>query len=65
MGILVSELPKERIRFFAGADQLGMVLLNRAANRLSYDIPMVLQHMATAKAKIPFLRMKMTPWILA
>ncbi len=41
MGILVSELPKERIRFFAGADQLGMVLLNRAANRLSFEIPMV------------------------
>ena len=36
MEILVSELPKERIRFFAGADQLGLVLLTRAAKRLQY-----------------------------
>ena len=51
MGILVSELPKERIRFFAGADQLGMVLLNRAANRLSYDIPMVFAAYGDGKGK--------------
>ena len=41
MEILVSELPKERIRFFAGADQLGLVLLTRAAKRLQYELPMV------------------------
>ena len=41
MEILVSELPKERIRFFAGADQLGLVLLTRAAKRLQYELPLV------------------------
>ncbi|MBQ9762923.1 MAG: DUF4127 family protein [Phascolarctobacterium sp.] len=41
MEILVNELPKERIRFFAGADQLGLLLLNRAATKLQYDIPLV------------------------
>ena len=41
MEILVSELPKERIRFFAGADQLGLVLLTRAAKRLQYEFPLV------------------------
>lgn len=39
--ILVHELPKGRIRFFAGADQLGLVLLQRAVARLQYDYPMV------------------------
>lgn len=41
MDILVSELPKERIRFFAGADQLGLLLLARASNRLQYELPLV------------------------
>lgn len=41
MDILVRELPKERIRFFAGADQLGMLLLARANNRLQYELPLV------------------------
>lgn len=41
MDILVRELPKERIRFFAGADQLGLLLLSRAANRLQYELPLV------------------------
>ena len=41
MEILVSELPRERIRFFAGADQLGLVLLTRAAKRLQYELPLV------------------------
>ncbi len=41
LDILVNELPKERIRFFAGADQLGMVLLSRAANKLQYKLPLV------------------------
>ena len=39
--ILVNELPKERIRFFAGADQLGLLLLNRASNKLRYEVPLV------------------------
>ena len=41
MDILVNELPKERIRFFAGADQLGMLLLRRASTKLQYEIPLV------------------------
>ena len=41
MDILVSELPKERIRFFAGADQLGLLLLSRASSRLQYQLPLV------------------------
>ena len=41
MDILVNELPKEKILFFSGADQLGIVLLTRAVNKLSFDIPMV------------------------
>lgn len=41
MDILVRELPKERIHFFAGADQLGLLLLARASNRLQYELPLV------------------------
>lgn len=41
MDILVHELPKEKIRFFSGADQLGLLLLARAATRLQYDLPVV------------------------
>lgn len=41
LDILVSELPKERIRFFAGADQLGLLLLSRASTRLNYELPLV------------------------
>lgn len=41
LDILVHELPKDRIRFFAGADQLGMLLLSRASTKLQYEIPLV------------------------
>lgn len=41
MDVLVHELPRGRIRFFAGADQLGLVLLQRAASRLQYELPLV------------------------
>lgn len=41
MEFLVNELPKERIRFFAGADQLGLLLLSRASTKLRYEIPLV------------------------
>ena len=55
MDILVRELPKEKIRFFSGADQLGMILLSRAASRVSYAIPMVYTDFAAGKggATIP------------
>lgn len=49
MDILVRELPKAKIRFFSGADQLGMLLLSRAASRVSYDVPMVYTHFAAGK----------------
>ena len=41
MDILVNELPKNRICFFAGADQLGLLLLNRASAKLQYEVPLV------------------------
>lgn len=41
MDILVSELPNERIRFFSGADQLGLLLLSRASTRLQYQLPLI------------------------
>lgn len=41
MDILVHELPKGKIRFLAGADQLGMLLLSRVATRLKYELPVV------------------------
>ena len=41
LDILVNELPKNRIRFFAGADQLGLLLLNRASTKLQYEVPLV------------------------
>ncbi len=41
MEILVNELPKEKIRFFSGADQLGILLLSRASNKLLQKIPLV------------------------
>lgn len=50
MDILVSELPRERIRFFAGADQLGLLLLARASNRLQYELPLVNTTYAAGKA---------------
>lgn len=50
MDILVHELPKGRIRFFAGADQLGLVLLQRAASRLQYELPLVNVTYAAGKA---------------
>ena len=37
----LDELPKEKIRFLTGIDQLGLMLLTRGANRLQYNIPMV------------------------
>ncbi len=41
LDILVHELPRERIRFFAGADELGLLLLTRAYTRLKYELPLV------------------------
>lgn len=41
LAALVKELPQERLGFFAGADQLGLVLLTRVANKLEYKIPLV------------------------
>ena len=49
MGSLVNELPKSKIRFFSGADQLGLVLLTQAANRLTFTSPMVYTEFAPGK----------------
>ena len=37
----LEKLPREKIRFLTGIDQLGLMLLTRGANRLQYRIPMV------------------------
>lgn len=49
MGSLVNELPKSKIRFFSGADQLGLVLLTQAANRLTFTSPLVYTEFAPGK----------------
>ena len=49
MGSLVNELPKSKIRFFSGADQLGLVLLTQAANRLTFETPLVYTAFAPGK----------------
>ena len=49
MGSLVNELPKSKIRFFSGADQLGLVLLTQAVNRLTFTSPMVYTEFAPGK----------------
>jgi len=49
METLVRNLPDEKIRFFAGADQLGLVLLNQAACRLTHQIPLVYGFYAPGK----------------
>ena len=38
---LLPGLPDYRIRFFVGADQLGLVLLNRAVNKIEQRTPIV------------------------
>lgn len=50
LDILVRELPKEKIRFFSGADQLGLLLLSRASTRLKYELPLVNVTYAAGKA---------------
>lgn len=37
----LENLPKEKIRFLTGVDQLGLILLTRCANRLQYRVPLV------------------------
>ena len=38
---LLPQLPEYKIRFFVGADQLGLVLLNRAVNKIQQRTPIV------------------------
>ena len=49
MSSLVNELPKSKVRFFSGADQLGLVLLTQAANRLTFTLPLVYTEFAPGK----------------
>jgi len=46
---LVQQLPKERIRFFAGADEIGLLLLTRAVNNLRQVTPLVYTFYAAGK----------------
>ena len=41
LNFIVNDLQKKCIRFFAGADQLGLLLLSRASTKLQYEIPLV------------------------
>lgn len=46
---IVNKLPDKRVRFFAGADQLGLILLNRAVNTLTFQTPFVYDFYAGGK----------------
>lgn len=46
---LVGSMPRGRIRFFSGADQLGLLLLTRAVNRLTYTYPLIYTQYAPGK----------------
>ena len=41
LNFLVNDLQKKSIRFFAGVDQLGLLLLSRASTKLQYEVPLV------------------------
>ncbi len=49
MSSLVNNFSNTRIRFFSGADQLGLVLLTQAANRLTYNTPLVYTEFGAGK----------------
>nr|WP_092071983.1 DUF4127 family protein [Dendrosporobacter quercicolus]NSL48713.1 DUF4127 family protein [Dendrosporobacter quercicolus DSM 1736]SDM34992.1 Protein of unknown function [Dendrosporobacter quercicolus] len=51
LSILAADLPQSRFQTFPGADQLGMVLLARAYNDLTYRIPIVKVNYAAGAAK--------------
>ena len=49
MSSLVSNFSNSKIRFFSGADQLGLVLLTQAANRLIFTTPLVYTEFGNGK----------------
>ena len=49
MSSLVNNFSNTKIRFFSGADQLGLVLLTQAANRLTYNMPLVYTEFGAGK----------------
>ena len=49
MSSLVSNFSNSKIRFFSGADQLGLVLLTQAANRLAFTTPLVYTEFGNGK----------------
>ena len=49
MSSLVNNFSNTKIRFFSGADQLGLVLLTQAANRLTYNTPLVYTEFGAGK----------------
>jgi len=46
---LVNKLPDKKVRFFAGADQLGLILLDRAVHTLTLQTPFVYAFYAGGK----------------
>jgi hypothetical protein len=46
---LVQQLPKEKIRFFAGADEIGLLMMTRAVNNLRQVTPLVYTFYAAGK----------------
>ena len=49
MSSLVNNFSNTKIRFFSGADQLGLVLLTQADNRLTYTTPLVYTEFGSGK----------------
>ncbi len=49
MSSLVSNFSNSKIRFFSGADQLGLVLLTQATNRLTFTTPLVYTEFGNGK----------------
>ncbi len=49
MSSLVSNFSNSKTRFFSGADQLGLVLLTQAANRLTFTTPLVYTEFGNGK----------------
>lgn len=41
LSVITEKLPQKKVRFFAGADQLGLILLNRTVNKIQGTTPIV------------------------
>lgn len=43
---IIGNMPRGQIRFFSGADQMGLLLMTQAVNRLTYNYPFIYTHYA-------------------